>query len=103
MAVTAITLVWATSVAEMDGLPPRIALTFRCTGALVTSCRSVCTSVGVTAAGATPNAVLPAGCTRSCAVAEYCLAWVKDRPRLGAGARCGGAAIHHFRLRTNPM
>ena len=72
MAVMVITSVWATSAADTDGMLPSRWLTACCTGALVTSCRSVCTSVGVTAATAPPEAVLaPEGCTRSWAVAEY--------------------------------
>ena len=73
-AVTAITLVWPTSAAETGGALPSFFLTRLCTWALVTSCSSVCTSVGVTEYWLEPSARLmpPVDWTSSCALAEYC-------------------------------
>ena len=72
VALMAITFVWAISAAETDGLLPSRRLTACSTCALVSSCTSVCTSVGVTGFGAWPGVVLtPEGCTRIWAVATY--------------------------------
>ena len=51
----------------------------------MTSCNSVATSVWVTGGGTVPAlAAVTDGCTRSCAVAEYCLCAVSDNARLAA-------------------
>ena len=74
IAVSAITLVWATSEAEIAGALPSWRRTICMTGSLVASCRSVCTSVVVTCCGVVPREMpCPGDCTSSCAVAEYCL------------------------------
>ena len=100
MAVSAMTFVWATSDAETDGTLPSLPRTSATTGALVASCRSVCTSVVVTAWGALPRLTpCPDDCTSSCAVAEYCLACRTERARLTASPSTASAITHHFRRR----
>ena len=100
IAVSAITLVWATSDAEIGGALPSWRRTSCTTGALVASCRSVCTSVVVTCCGVVPREMpWPEDCTRSCAVDEYCFASVSDRARLAASPSTARAITHHFRRR----
>ena len=94
MALMDITFVCATCAAETAGSLPSWRRTAAVTGALVTSCNSVCTSVGVTACTA------PDGCTRSCAVAEYSLGEVSEMARLAAMPSSANPASHHFRRRT---
>ncbi len=66
IAVRAMTLVWATSAVEMAGALPSFFSTSRTTGALVASCRSVCTSVVVTLCWAPPRLTpCPEDCTSS--------------------------------------
>ena len=100
MAVIAITFVWPTCDADTAGVLPSLARTACSTGALVTSCSSVATSVWVTGCGAVP-ALLAAtdGCTSSCAVAEYCLCAVSANARLAARPSVPAEATHHFRRR----
>ena len=101
MAVSAITLVWATSEVEIPGALPSSARTAFTTGALVASCRSVCTSVVVTGWFVLPRLTLwPEDCTSSWAVAEYCFASLSDRARLAASPSRVNPITHHFRRRS---
>ncbi len=100
VAVIAITFVWPTCVAVTAGALPSVARTAWTTGALVTSCSSVATSVWVTGCGVVPAvAAVTDGCTRSCAVAEYCLCAVSDSARLAASPSRAIDTTHHFRRR----
>src|ERR1700744_6748290 len=80
VAVTAIRLVWPTSAADTGGTLPSVFRTDCWTCALVTSCSSVCTSVGVTGAWLPElrARLLPTDWTSSWAVAEYCFASVRS-------------------------
>jgi hypothetical protein len=103
MAVMAITSVWATSDADMDGLLPSRLPTAISTCALVTSCRSVCTPVGVTGASAPVAVGVPEGSTRICAVEEYWSGWFSDMARLTVSPSSAVPMIHHLRLRASAM
>ena len=101
VAVMAITLVWPTSAADTAGALFSWARTACWTGALVTSCNSVSTSVWVTGCGCvtpTPLASMD-GCTSSCAVAEYCLCAVSENARLAARPSAAANPTHHLRRR----
>jgi hypothetical protein len=99
-AVSAITFVWATSEVEMAGALPSLLRTSATTGALVASCRSVCTSVVVTSWGEPYRLTsCPDDWTSSCAVAEYCLACWNERARLAARPSMAREITHHFRRR----
>src|ERR1700722_12500606 len=97
----AITLVWPTSEADTAGAPFSLARTACWTGALVTSCSSVCTSVWVTGSGCVAPAplALTDGCTSSCAVAEYCFCAVSENARLAARPSVAARTTHHLRWR----
>jgi hypothetical protein len=101
MAVTEITFVWPTSEADTAGALPSWARTACCTGALVTSCSSVSTSVWVTGcACAAPSPLAPRdGCTSNCAVAEYSLWAVSANARLPARPSATVRTTHHLRRR----
>src|ERR1019366_9249020 len=68
------------------------------TGALVTNCNSVSTSVGVTGCGL-PLVVIPAYWTRSCAEAEYTLGWDSEYPSEATKPSTVTTITHHFRRR----
>ena len=73
MAVRLISLVCPTSAAEMFGVNPSFLVTCPLSGAFVTSCSSVSTSVGEIVCWVPEMGTEPlAGCTSSSAVAEYC-------------------------------
>ena len=97
VAVMAITFVCATSATDTAGVLCSVPRTACCTGALVTSCNSVCTWVGVTGCWTAPTPLAAAdGCTSSCAVAEYCLCAVSENARLMASPSTASETTHHF-------
>ena len=87
-----------TSAALTLGTLPSFRATAALTGALVTSCSSVSTSVGVTGCGL-PLVVIPAYWTRSCAEAEYTLGWDSEYPSEATKPSTVTAITHHFRRR----
>ena len=100
VAVTEMMFVVPTSAALTLGMLPNCRATAALTGALVTSCSSVSTSVGVICSGL-PLAVTTAlsGWNRSCAEAEYALGWVSEYPSEATRPSTMTAINHHFRRR----
>ena len=94
------TFVWPTSAALTLGTLPSFRPTAALIGALVTSCSSVSTSVGVIACWVAPLVTdALSGCTRSCAVAEYALGWDSEYPSEATKPSTVTAITHHFRRR----